>query len=81
MDFKEWLIVHKQFKLKSASDILSRFKRVQPLCQPVYGEHEILEISDIVLSKKNFTMSVKSQLKRAVILWNEYLNFKKSELH
>lgn len=70
--FKEWLIQEKGFSKKGSNDVISRLKRV-------YSILSISEISKKSINSlennsefKTLSMSVRSQLRRAIKLYDEY---------
>lgn len=75
MSFEEWLILEKRYSTKAAKDVGSRIKRVK----------SIIEKSEIFLdaikeleTKESFnalSVSVKSQLRRAIRLYCEYCKY------
>ena len=72
MMFKEWLMKEKGFTNESARDVVSRIKRIKALLN-------ISEISTNTLKTLNenqvflnCSTSVRSQLRRAITLYNEY---------
>jgi len=72
-EFFDWLKSTKKLTQQSAYDVVSRLRRVEGFCSP-YSE---LNITLFRLNKsKNFaklTVSVRSQLRRAVKLHHEYI--------
>ena len=68
----DWLILDKQMSPRAARDVISRGKRV---CKMI-GECEITEKSlgklILVESYGDCSMYVKSQLKRTIVLFNEF---------
>lgn len=76
--FKSWLIENKQLNPRSASDVLCRIKRVN-LLTPIsldMPNHKILYDLSCHHEFINFTTSVKSQLKRSVNLYYEFVSLK-----
>jgi DNA (cytosine-5)-methyltransferase 1 len=76
MEFREWLMKEKQYSERASRDVQSRLKRALSLS----GENEI---SQETLTKiesneefKSLSMSVKSQIRRAVKFYQEYLSSK-----
>lgn len=76
MEFREWLIKEKKYSVRASRDVQSRLKRALLLS----GEKEItLEIIAKIEANTEFkrlSMSVKSQIRRAVKLYQEYLSIK-----
>lgn len=77
MEFREWLIKEKQYSEKASRDVQSRLKRALLLS----GEKEItpetlakIEANTVF---KELSLSVKSQIRRAVKLYREYLSTNK----
>ena len=76
--FSEWLINNHRFTPLAVKDTISRIKRCNrilllgELSQPEYV-HKLEEEEQF----KHLTKSVRSQLKRAAILYYEYLNSQK----
>ncbi len=75
-NFKNWLIETKLLNPKSARDVLCRIKRVNALTPINLDSPNHKAIYDLSCHSEftNFTMSVKSQLKRSVNLYYEYIN-------
>lgn len=75
--FKIWLTNTKNFEAKSAMDVASRLKR----CQAILGTDEMNEDSITKLENEEeflvLSISVKSQLRRAVKLHLEFKQAKK----
>ena len=73
MDFKDWIIKEKGYGDKSASDVISRVKRAQKLC-----EKEDFSNSDLEESKEflSLSLTVKSQIRNAVRIRDAYNNVK-----
>ena len=71
--FYKWLVSNKQMSNRSAKDVLSRCKRV---CR-ITGSSQIDSNTDSIIEKNpefnNCSIFIKSQLKRAVALHNEFL--------
>ncbi len=70
--FNDWLIETKGMQERSAKDVICRCKRVCGIVKKgKIGKDTIksLEKSEVFA---NSTPCVKSQLKRAIILWNEF---------
>ena len=74
--FKQWLQDEKNMSSRSATDVVSRFKRINRMTE----EYEINDNTVSVLiemeSYDNMSSYIKSQLKRAATL---YLEFTKEE--
>lgn len=73
MNFREWLINEKQYSDRASRDVQSRLKRALVLS----GEEEVsadtLTKIEANMEFKSLSMSVKSQLRRAVKFYQEYL--------
>ena len=70
--FYEWLITNKSMSTRSAKDVISRCKRI---CSFLSVEQlNNLSVQDLNDNEKFISQSmfVKSQLRRAISLWNEY---------
>lgn len=73
-NFLNWLMTDKKLSMRSAKDVVSRLRR----CFVILN-NEILPKNPLetLMSKEEFekcSMSVKSQLKRAITLYTEYKN-------
>lgn len=72
MSFTEWLMKTKGYTAKSAHDVESRMKRVYALIgKETVNENTFAELTRRA-SFSALSVSVKSQLKRAVTLYLEY---------
>ena len=72
-EFRAWLKSSKGFSTRSSNDVISRLKRVMVLADVETVDtntNSLIEDSDQFI---NCSMSVKSQLRRAIILYNEFL--------
>lgn len=77
-DFKSWLDANLNFTSRSLGDIASRLNRARkyvPKIESLGVEKAMIEL-DKNEDFKNLDMCVKSQLKRSVKLYYEYLNSK-----
>lgn len=63
--FLSWLIDNKKLTDRSSKDVVSRLKRILKLS----NKHDIKDVSYDTFIKSNVFMYVKSQLKRAFILY------------
>lgn len=73
-DFLSWLKVKHGMSERSARDVVSRSKRVLIITEQKRIDKESM---DLLIDSRNFvecSMSIKSQLKRAVTLYMEFLN-------
>lgn len=71
-DFLNWLLKEKKLSQRAAKDVISRCKRIIKLLK-------IDEIDEFTIEKLNTnaefvekSMFIKSQLRRACYLWNEF---------
>jgi len=72
-DFKTWLIQYKQYTTRSAKDVVSRCKRANNIYSfPKHIEAYYFFILEQQESFKQLSPTVKSQVKRAVALLEEY---------
>lgn len=72
MEFIEWLEKEKGLSKKSSHDVASRFKRLQKITN--IDDIKTMDI-DKIEKNSNFTnlsVSVKSQLRRSLVLMDEY---------
>jgi len=69
-DFKDWLMTHKNLKLESASDVISRLNRAIKITATNYETISIESLTNENID--DLSVYVKSQLKRSVVLWREY---------
>ncbi len=72
MTFNEWLEKEKGFSLRASHDAMSRLKRVQKLLETNEITAKSLDKLEKVAEFKTLSMSVKSQLRRTIRLYNEY---------
>lgn len=73
--FKKWLMKSKKYGKKAAQDVVSRLKRVRKIINIDYSlteENKVLNKLAKTKEFNNLTMSVRSQLRRAVKLLCEY---------
>jgi DNA (cytosine-5)-methyltransferase 1 len=72
--FSEWLITRKGFGAKTARDVLSRINRINGFMDADASEtvEKILYTMSVVPAFKMLSLSVRSQLRRAVKLYKEY---------
>lgn len=72
LEFYNWLLNTKQLSTASAKDVISRCKRIKTILQ-ISSLTDISSEQLIQAEKfKNLSRFVKSQLKRALILWKEF---------
>lgn len=73
LEFYNWLVEAKQLSNRSAKDVISRCKRIKNILHTdsldIFSSEQLLEADDF----KNLSMFIKSQLKRALALWKEYV--------
>lgn len=75
--FVDWLKMQKNYSPRAASDVLSRFRRINRIFNSNNIEIDNISSLSILEQTEDFqkcTKSVKSQLKRAYILHEEYIN-------
>lgn len=72
MDFKEWLKCEKKYTDRSASDILSRIKRVRKILNIKTVEENSEKILEEHDKFKDLSCSVKSQLRKALRLYRDF---------
>lgn len=75
-EFYEWLKCNRGMGDRSSKDVISRLKRVVKISNLNSNNLEMLTINNLESSKDYSCLSIyiKSQLKRAVILYNEFEN-------
>jgi hypothetical protein len=74
--FREWLEDRKGLKARSASDVVSRTRRVEKLID-ISLEVPYEQIIESLIKNeeyKNFSPYVKSQVKRAIKLYKEFVS-------
>lgn len=71
-EFYKWLITEKSMSIRAAKDVLSRCRRICTfLHADIIDEKTVSDLN----SNEDFnkqSMFIKSQLRRAATLWNEY---------
>lgn len=74
-DFAEWLVERKRLARRTAGDMASRVKRAHSIRLMDTGEETVLYLHRLSQCPEfqNLSPSVRSQLKRAVALYGEYL--------
>jgi hypothetical protein len=72
--FREWLIEKKHFGVKSTNDIISRIKRAGKLIKVTddVDSEKIINKLENIKEFQHMSLSVKSQLKRAIRLKTDY---------
>ncbi len=73
----DWLISSKGMAQQSAKDVLSRLNRARSMLEIAMGNRISIEQLDETEALQNSSKFVKSQLRRAVALYNEYANQKR----
>lgn len=73
MNFREWLINEKQYSDRASRDVQSRLKRALVLSAEEEVSAETLTKIESNIEFKGLSMSVKSQIRRAVKFYQEYL--------
>ena len=76
MNFREWLINEKQYSDRASRDVQSRLKRALVLSAEEEVSAETLTKIESNIEFKGLSMSVKSQIRRAVKFYQEYLLLK-----
>lgn len=74
MEFREWLIKEKQYSERASRDVQSRLKRALLLSGEKEITSETLAKIEANTVFKELSLSVKSQIRRAVKLYQEYLS-------
>lgn len=74
--FSNWLRSSKGFSEAAAKDVKSRHKRVQSMCEPKAGGNVDTLLFDLGQQDcfKSLSVSVRSQLRRSVKLYDEYIS-------
>ena len=70
--FQEWLQNEKGMSLRSARDVISRIKRVLLLSGAEKITSETVEMLNQNETFQDCSMFIKSQLRRSVVLYNEF---------
>lgn len=76
MEFREWLMKDKQYSDRASRDVQSRLKRALTLSEEKEITPETLTKIESNMEFKELSMSVKSQIRRAVKFYQEYLSTK-----
>lgn len=74
MEFREWLMKEKQYSDRASRDVQSRLKRAISLSGEKDITPEILTKIEANTEFKGLSMSVKSQIRRAVKFYQEYIH-------
>ena len=73
LEFYNWLVDANQLSNRSAKDVISKCKRIKNILHTdsldIFSSEQLLETDDF----KSLSMFIKSQLKRALALWKEYV--------
>lgn len=75
-NFKDWLINSKGLEIKSARDVVSRLNRANSICDLNFNkavEKIIFDLNENTNFNK-LSLTVKSQLRRAIRLYKEHQN-------
>ena len=75
MSFEEWLIMEKTYSIKAARDVESRMKRVKSLIEKSEIDLDAIKELETKGAFNVLSVSVKSQLRRAVRLYCEYCDY------
>ncbi|WP_429966507.1 hypothetical protein [Enterococcus sp. AZ058] len=73
-DLENWLIVNKQFKVRSARDVKCRLKRLDSISPLSICEENEYYLYDVEKKRefRDLSTSVKSQLRRSKRIFDEY---------
>ncbi len=71
--FKEWLIAEKGITVRTASDIPSRLRRIVKLLGTSTIDSDTYTALKGNLAYKQYSVTVRSQMKRAITLYLEYV--------
>lgn len=74
MEFREWLMKEKQYSERSSRDVQSRLKRAMSLSGGEEVTPKTLARLEDNTEFRELSMSVKSQIRRAVKFYQEYLS-------
>lgn len=72
MEFKDWLMTEKNYSDRASRDVQSRIKRALAFTDEAEISPETLSKIETNTEFKGLSMSVKSQLRRGIRLYNEY---------
>jgi len=70
--FYDWLVNEKSMSTRSAKDVLSRCRRICKYIDSNDIDSKTIDLLNSNAAFNNQTMFIKSQLRRAVVLWNEF---------
>ena len=72
LEFYDWLVVTKKLSSRSAKDVVSRCKRIKNILHTDslenFSSEQLIQSEDF----NKLSRFIKSQLKRALVLWKEY---------
>ena len=77
MEFTQWVIDHKEYSERAARDVQSRLKRVETFLNDKEISQTSIEQLNQIEDFQKLSMSVKSQLRRSIKLFNEFNEYKK----
>ena len=72
-NFKEWLITEKGVTVRAASDIPSRLRRIVKLLEATTIDGDTYAILKSNPMYKQYSVTVRSQMKRAITLYLEFV--------
>lgn len=72
MEFREWLIKEKKYSEKASRDVQSRIKRALMFASESEISGETLNKVETNAEFQRLSMSVKSQIRRAIKFYQEY---------
>lgn len=78
-EFNDWLLSEKNMSVRSAKDVISRYKRVERIVGAHYEDGAPLYLLIKSAKYDDLSMFIKSQLKRAATLYSEFLEKTQSE--
>lgn len=73
-EFEKWLYENQLFKLRSSRDVCSRLKRVMNILNLEEVNEQTIQNLNTNDEFNTFSVSVKSQLRRAVKLYLKFVN-------
>lgn len=76
MEFREWLMKEKQYSERASRDVQSRIKRALSLVNESEISCDTLSNVESTMEFTGLSMSVKSQIRRAIKLYQEYISIK-----
>ncbi len=72
-DFLNWLLTERNMSRRAAKDVISRCKRVSRLTKQDLISKDTLDLLNTTEEFKTLSIYIKSQLRRAITLWNSYM--------